>query len=90
MPPKKAKRGGPRENAGRSKYIEEFSLACMLKDWASGLNIDSRTVFTKRDCWVKACGLVASELNANINQCIKACMLPGDSGHFKNSLKQVI
>ena len=47
MPPKKAKRGGPRENAGRSKYIEEFSLACMLKDWASGVNIDGRTVFTK-------------------------------------------
>ena len=54
------------------------------------IDIDSRTVFTKRDCWVKACGLVASELDANINQCIKACMLPSDSGHFKNSLKQVI
>ena len=47
-------------------------------------------MFTKKDCWVKECGLVASELNANINQCIKACMLPSDSGHFKNSLKQVI
>ena len=87
MPPKKVMRGGP---LSLGKYIEEFSLACMLKDWASGVNIDSRTVFTKRDCWVKACGLVASELNANINQCIKACMLPSDSGHFKNSLKQVI
>ena len=55
----------------------------MLKDWTSGVNIDSRTVFTKRNCWVKAWGLVVSELNANINQCIKACMLPSDSGHIK-------
>ena len=91
MPPKKVKRGGQRENAGRKvDSTGEYSKARTPEERRRILNIDSRTVFTKKDCWVKACGLVASELNANINQCIKACMLPSDSGHFKNSLKQVI
>ena len=91
MPPKKVKRGGQRENAGRKvDSTGEYSKARTPEERRRILNIDSRTVFTKKDCWVKACGLVASKLNANINQCIKACMLAGDSGHFKNSLKRVI